>query len=367
MTSDRQTPGLPCALTDVINKLIDRMGTLNPSGASAVEPALVDPFCAVGDFINISSPPGCGKTLLAADVILGAVLPQRDGAALGGLFQFNRDLLGGGPVAIIDGENSFPRWNSIIRRKLEAEGADPKSADNVIKYISPAQFRLQNPREWTEASIRLAKALACIRVRFIIIDSLARMWAPDDINTTAWVQQGLVPFRAACQEYSISALLLSHTKRRQRTDDPAPTGPIGTSFQEGQIDGQIIMTRMRNGSGIKLIHQKSRRSYWIQQGSSVSLMFKTGLGYEPEAGWESAWPHQCPDFNSMPLENKLDTRTEIAQLLRATPSHEWSASEIKEKLDHPDRTIRDNLQKLERAGGVRKVGQGRNTRWMVTP
>lgn len=367
MTSDRLTPGLPCELTDDINELINRMGTLNPSGASAVEPALVGPFWAVGDFINFSSPAGCGKTMVAADVILGAVLPQRGGAALGGLLQFNRDLLGGGPIAIIDGENSYPRWNSIIRRKLEAEGADPKSADSKIKYITPTRFNLQNPSEWTEASIRLAKAFACIRVRFVVIDSLARIWAPDDINSTAWVQQGLVPFRAACQDYGISALLLSHTKRRQRTDDPAPTGPIGTSFQEGQIDGQIVMSRIKQEIGIKLFHQKSRRSYWIQQGSSVSLLFKPGLGYEPEAGWESRWPHQCPDFDSMALENKLDFRTEIARLLQATPSQEWSVAEIVQKLGRSDRTIRHNLQKLESADRACKTGQGRNTRWRAAP
>lgn len=363
MSSLRCIPGLPFELTAEVNALIDKMSTLRPPEAPLVEPALLAPFLAVGDFANLSGPPGCGKTLLAADSIIGAVHPRREGRILGGLWRFDLSLLDRGLVAIIDGEGNSARWESTLHRKMLAEGLDPNEVTRAIKYMRPADLGLQTTSQWEEASVRLARALAAINVRFLVADTVGRIWAPDDINSTNWIQRGLAPFRAACKEYGISALLLGHTKRRKSNDDPDPTGPIGSSFQEGQVDAQIILSRIKGGQGLVLTHQKSRRSYWIQQGSKVTLHFKGVLGYEPQGGWQKVWPHECPDFDAEQLQTEPATVDKIVALLKASPAKEWSTAEIAEELDRRERTIRHHLHALEKSGYARKVSYGPQTRW----
>ena len=367
MTSSKNLPDLPFALTDDVNALIDKMRTLKPLEAPIVEPALLAPFWAVGDFVNLSGPPGCGKSFLAADIIIGATHPRRAGWALGGLLRFDLDLLGLGPIAIIDAEGSYSRWGSILRRKMLAEGLDPKEAIRAIKYMRPSDLGLQSPSMWEEASLRLARALATISVRFFVADTLGRIWAPDDINSTNWVQRGLGPFRSACNEYGIGGLFLSHTKRRKNNDDHDPTGPIGSSFQECQVDAQIVLSRVKGGHGLSLTHQKSRRSDWIEQSSKVTLHFKGRLGYEPQVGWQKLWPHECPDYTAEEVETEPATSAKIAELLKAQPAKEWTTAEIADELDRHERTIRHHLQALEKTGYARKVGNGPQTRWRADP
>ena len=83
MTSERRIPGLPFDLTDDVNRLIDKMGTLDPFGAPSVQPAILSPCWTVTEF---SRPPSCRITLPAAIIILGAVLSQREGIELGGQY-----------------------------------------------------------------------------------------------------------------------------------------------------------------------------------------------------------------------------------------------------------------------------------------
>jgi len=366
MTSVQRIPGLPFDITDDIISLVDRTKPLRPFSTSAIEEAFLDPFMAVGDSLNISGPPGCGKTHLAADIIMGAVNPQRNGVALGGLFRFDLDKLAGGPMAVIDGENTISRWNSLIRRKLEAEGANAATKIRDILYLRPSDLGIQDPKKWTSASIQLAHMLAFIQVRFVVIDTMARIWAPDDFNQSHWVQRGLVPFRSACQECGISVLMLSHTKRQLRADDPAPTGPIGTSVQEGQIDGQIIMSRNKAGNGITLIHQKSRRSFWIQQGSKVGLQFRPGFGYEPMEGWQDKWPHECPTGDGF-KDIEPDMRSRIGSLLSRDSSREWKTKELATEVGRDERTVRHHLEELERSNKACKLGGGPSTRWRAAP
>lgn len=365
MASLGRIPGLPFDLTDDVNQLIDRMSTLDPSSAPMVEPAILSPFSAVGDFVNFSGPPGCGKSRLAADVIVGAVCPSREGSALGGLLRFDRDLLGRGPVAIIDGEGNIARWGSMIRRRMLADGFSLSAADHAIKYMRPSDLGLHRTGDWEEASLRLAQALAVIKANFLVADTLGRIWAPSDINSTEWIQRGLAPFRTACQEYGISALLLSHTKRRKGREDLDPVGPIGSSFQEAQVDGQIIMSRMKGGHGLVLTHLKSRRSFWIQQGSRVTLHFKPGLGYEPQSDWQHYWPHECPDYDVEDPEPDPCSRSRVLQILRDKAPDSISRQDIEAQLGLSERAVRKHLTALSAAGQAERVGKSSSTQWKL--
>ena len=367
MTSTSLAQYEPIKLTNEINVLIDRMKAVDLVDAPMVEPYLLAPFWAVGDFVNVSGSPGSGKSLLAADVVLGALHPARQGRALGGLLRFAGEQLAGGKVAILDGENSRVRWSSILRRKLVAEDLDPFKIKWAPLHVRPSDVNIQNPGNWERASIAFAKSLASVNVRFLVIDTLGRAWAPEDINSSSWVQRGLAPFRTACQQYGISALLLSHTKRRKNADDPHPTGPIGTSFQEGQVDAQIIMSRVKGGDGLTLTHQKSRRSFWIQQGSKVTLHFKPGLGYEPQADWQTQWPHECPDYDAKDLEPDPSTRSRLLQILRDKSPAPISRHELQTQLGLSERAVRKQLAALSDAGLAEQVGRSSDTQWRLKP
>lgn len=367
MTSRNGSFHSPTKLTDQINRLISRLRPLDLVEAPPVEPALLAPFWAAGDFVNLSGPPGCGKTLLAADVVLAALHPARAGRALSGLLRFDFARLDGGKVAILDAENSPVRWSSLLRRKLLAENLDPFEIKWAPLYVRPADVGLQVTGNWERASVAFASALASVRVRVLIVDTLGRTWAPDDINSTSWVQRGLAPFRAACQEHGISAVLLSHTRRRRGMDDPEPTGPIGSSFQEGQVDGQIILNRSQGGHGLTLTLQKSRRAFWIQQGSKVTLRFQSGLSYAPDAGWEQIWPHECPDYDEQGDDVEPVTSAKLTALLRSEPTREWTTAEVANVLDRRERTVRHHMQALVRTGYARRIGNGPTTRWGAVP
>ena len=357
----RKTP----KLTNPVNQLINHFHSINFESAPDVEPAILAPFWAEGDFVNFSGPPGCGKTLIAADIAIAAIHPRREGQALGGLLRFDLDRLRLGNIAILDAENNLARWSSIIRRKMTLEGLDPLEIRHGILYIRPSDIGLQNSSQWERKSELLAAALANCHVRFLIGDTLGRMWAPDDINSSAWVQRGYAPFRTACQSYGISGLMLTHTKRLANRQSPIPEGPIGTSFQEGQADGQIMITRLKthNPSGILLTHRKSRRPFWIQQDSKVSLLFTPCLGYDPQGQWRDTWPHECPDYNSEELISNPTTKAAIEKILQEAAPEPIASRDIADQLKVSDRDVRHHLAHIRDEARAEMVGNGPNTRW----
>jgi RecA-family ATPase len=362
MPSIKNTPGFPFRVTPDIHQLIDQMSTLDVTNAPLIEPALLAPFMAVGDFLNISGPRGCGKSMLAVDTVIAAAHPARDGYALGGLMRFDLGLLGPGLIAVIDGENCRPRWESMIRRRLETEGLNFADLSRPIKYMRPADIRLHERGDRAGASIRAAKALCAICVRFVVIDTLGVVWAPEDINSSAWVQDGLLPFRMACKDYGISVLLLSHTRRSSGPEND-PTGPIGTSFQENQVDAQLIARPARGGSGLTLTHEKSRRSLWIKPGIKVSLTFTREFGYQPQEGWQQVWPHECPDFDSGDFEPPTSTRSKVEGFLKHAVDQTATSREIGDALDFTSRAASGHVRQLKDADLVVQIGNGRNTRW----
>lgn len=343
-----------------------RFCTLNPLESTPIEPAVLHPLAAEADLVNFSGSSGTGKTTLAADVAIAWLHPKREGRALGGLLKFSTGYRESGNIAIIDGENSRPRWQSQLRRMLEAEGLDPLEFRHSIKYVNPAYLGLQQVAHWRERSILLAEALKELNVVFVILDSLGRIWCPDEINSTPWVQQGLTAYRDACKTRNITTLALSHTRRRTGRDDPGAVGPLGSSMQEGQVDTQVIVTMDPGGKGIKLKLLKCRRAFWINPGSTVTVRFSGSCGYKPQDDWAKHWPHECPYIGES-LEEDPSRRAQIINILENTPDRTMQANGIAAQLGCTKRTATSHLHALEALSRIERVGAGPSTAWRLVP
>lgn len=341
-----------------------RFCTLNPLESTPIEPAVLHPLAAEADLVNFSGSAGTGKTTLAVDVAIAWLHPSREGRALGGLLKFSTGYRESGNIAIIDGENSRPRWQSQLRRMLEAEGLDPLEFRHSIKYVNPADLGLQQAAHWRERSILLADALKELNVVFVILDSLGRIWCPDEINSTPWVQQGLTAYRDACKTRNITTLALSHTRRRTGRDDPGAVGPLGSSMQEGQVDTQVIVTMDPGGNGIKLKLLKCRRAFWINPGSTVAVRFSGSCGYKPQDDWAKHWPHECPE-SPHGEHNAVGPSAPILAVLSAAPDRTMRASAIADQLGLSKRTVTKYLRALSDQGTTKRLGRGPATSWRL--
>lgn len=350
----------------LLEGILAQFRTLDPLASPAIETAFLAPLMGVGDFLSVSGEAGCGKTMLAADALLGFAHPARQGSALAGLLQFNPIYNCEGNVGIIDAENSPLRWQSLLKRKMEAEGLDPNVLRGTIEYVSPYDVGLHHSTQWTERSHLLAEALAARAVRFVIIDSLGRAWSPDDLNSTAWVQQGLAPFRIACRDRGIAVLALTHTKRSTGPSGSEAVGPLGSSLQEAQVDAQVMMTLDPDGRGCRLKMRKSRRAYWIRPGASINVDFTDQLGYRPQEDWPALWPHECPEGDEG-LGSNPGTRTKILKLLEDDPGSALRSTAIASTLGCTARTVTNHLHMLEGAGRVLREGDGPATQWRRRP
>lgn len=348
-------------------EMLTHFQPLNPSESPTVETHVLAPLLAPGDFLNVSGEAGCGKTTLAADILLGFAHPGRKGAALGGLFQFNPVYCCCGNVGIMDAETAPQRWQSLLSRKMQAEQLDPLLMRGVIEYVHPSDLGLHRAPQWRTTSPLVADALAAKRITFVIIDSLSRTWAPDELSSTAWVQQGMAPFRSACQAMGITVLALTHTKRRG--DGPNHTeavGPLGTSMQEAQADAQVMMTINSDGQGCRLKLRKSRRAFWIPPGTSVSLDFTAQFGYRPHDGWEALWPHECPDEINGPEDNQ-GIRAQILKLFEDALGGALKSTAIAAALGCSSHTATNHLSALEDSRRVIREGSGPATQWRLRP
>lgn len=356
----------PSAKQRSLEGVLARFRTLDPIASDPVETAFLAPLVGVGDFLSVSGEAGCGKTMLAADILLGFAHPGRRGSALGGLFQFNPIYNCEGNVGIIDAENSPPRWQSLLRRKMEAENLDPDVLRGTIEYVSPYDVGLHHNAKWTERSHLLAEALATRAIRFVIIDSLGRAWAPEDLNSTGWVQQGLAPFRSACRDHHITVLALTHTKRTTGQYASEAVGPLGSSLQEAQVDAQVMMTLDSDGRGCRLKMRKSRRACWIRPGAAVNLDFTDQLGYRPQEDWPAIWPHEQP-VEGEEADDHPGIRAQILRLIDDEQSGSLKSSAIASTLGCSSHTVTNHLNKLKDAGRVIHEGNGRSSRWRRRP
>ena len=287
------------------------------------------------------------------------------GRALGGLLQFDLGYLGHGNIVILDAENNQERWRSLIRRKMEREGLDPESTNRQIIYVRPSDIGLHDSRNWEANTADFVEALVANQARFVVGDSLGRIWAPEDVNSAVWVQRAYAPFRTACQSLGISGLMLTHTPKSSDGKGSGPQGPIGSAFQEGQADGQLMMaqTRINGQLGTRLTHRKSRRSFWIQQGSRIDIRFTRDFGYEPL----DTWPHECPDYDTEEFDSEPSTVEKVEELLKGASGESITTVNIATQLDLKPRAVRNHLNKLEKKGRATKVDGGPNTSWRYAP
>lgn len=349
-------------MSSLASEFIGKFKDIDLSNAPSVEPAMLAPFCAQGDFLNISGPAGCGKTSIALDLLLAATHPGRNGAALGGLFQFPAEPFGQLKSVIVDAETSQARWTSRLALKSKQEALDPLQIGS-IRYMQPGDVMLNQRSERADRSRALAEAFGEDQRTFVIIDTLGMAWAPENMNDPDWVFGGLAHFRNECRRYGICVVALTHT-RRPSDHGSAPVGPIGTSYQENQADAQIIVSRLKGGQpGIRLTHIKSRRSFWIQQGSWVDLRFTSDYGYELLENSRNEWPHDWNEESPSSEATLLSNRSLIEKTVKDAYPNSISATEIASITDIADRTVRHNLTKLKDQGIVECLGKGPSTTW----
>jgi len=354
----------PLGMNTEALELVGKFEDIDLQSAQLIEPASLGPFCAAGDFLNISAPAGIGKTSLGVDLLIGAFHPQRQGLALGGLFAFYPDEPRPLKCAIIDSESTKSRWATSIRRRIQLEGLDEYRGP-IIRHITPSKFYLDDSTNRKHNSRMLAEALAEDFREFVLIDTLAMAWRPNNLNDSEWVFDGIAPFREACHEFGITVVALTHTARPHQ-GGAGPVGPIGSSFQENQADAQLILSRIGKGktAGIRLTHRKSRRSFWIQQDTHVDLRFTSKLGYDVVGSWAETWPMNWTDEDNSCSEPQ-DNRYRIECCVRKAGKNGISSESVANELGIKRRTTCDNLQKLKDAGIVTKIGTAQNTRWRL--
>lgn len=359
--------GCPGVMSPAVAEAIGLFQDIDVLESKSVEPASIAPFCTFGDFMILSSLAGTGKTTLAADLLLGAAHPDRLGLALGGLFRVAHNEGKSTRCAVIDAEGTRVRWESILRRKIALEGLDPKLLGS-IRYIRAAEFQLHNPYRREEASRTLAEALAHDERRIVFLDTVAAVWSPGSLNDAEWVFAGLKAFRETAQAHGITCVGLAHTRRKSR-DEGRPYTPIGSSQQENQADVVLSASRIKNGglAGVSIAHHKSRRSFWIVQGSSVCLRFTAEFGFTPEGSWESTWPHEWSASNGNPDVDSLPLLLQIERAFKQAGSRPLTTSNLVEQLGGSDRTIRSHIGNLVARGFVRQERSGRSTRYRLAP
>jgi len=362
ISSFDQAEPLP-PLSDRANDLIGKFQSLTLSNSQPVETAFIAPICAPGDCIIFSGPAGVGKSGMGGDLILGAAHPDRQGRTLGGLFRFSIPSGQTIKCACLDAESSKVRFESGLHRKMEKEGLAPDGL-GCVRYISASDCGLDNVNQRKQNSQALAEALAHDRVQFVIIDTIANAWAPPNINDPEWVFSGLKVFREFCQKFGITIVAFTHPNRKAGQETRS-FNPMGTSQQENQADTQISVTRIlgKRPDGIQLCLRKSRRAFWINQGSIVSLRFTPEYGYEPLGDWEKTWPHEWDGDSGLSDLANQSTIFKVESVLKGASPEGLSAQAIATKINCSDRTVRSNLNKLEKGNLAARVGRGPSTTW----
>lgn len=350
----------PEDLDPAISNVIQRIHPLNIMASPVIEPSIIDPICGIGDSAIIAASPGIGKTLLTADLIVAWCHPERSYQALGGLLRIDSVYANNYSIAIIDGENTPDRWQTTIRRKIEAERLDPNRFRPVVNYLRPSDVGLHKPNSWTARSQNVARALAELNVALVIIDTVGRMWSPEDLAKGDWVQRGLAPFRSACQELGITVIGLAHTRRSQGKGDSGPRGPLGSTLQEAQVDTFVLMDKAKFGRGCRLSLRKCRRAPWIIPGATVELMFTEELSYDPQPEWAELWPRD-PSACSFSVRENETYGVQLARYLRTHSDTWFKSAELAEAVGCEKRTITGYLKDLGRR--VVRNGRGRATKW----
>jgi hypothetical protein len=350
------------ALSELAAEFIGCFQDIDILNAPCVEPAMLAPFCAPGDLLNISGPAGCGKTSIATDILLAAAHPGRHGVALGGAMRFTEPSFGTLKCAVMDAETSKGRWDSMLARKCAQEGLCPEDLAG-IRYLRASDFGLGQPSARAEHSLALAEALGRDQRRLAIIDTLAMTWAPRDMNNPDWVFDGLAPFRAECKNRGVTVIALTHTRRPTR-DGPHAVGPIGTSYQENQADTQLIVSRLKGSTaGIRMTATKSRRAFWIQQGALVELRFTPNLGYEPIGNALDRWPHEWPGADAAVQPEAIGSQMLIERMFRENGAVALTTKEIATAHGLSDRAVRSHCRALANRGIIARIGNGPSSAW----
>ena len=347
-------------LLDEMRAAVRRLDILS---VPSTEPALLSPFWSAqeGDQIILSGKRAAGKTTLATDIAVAAVLPCLRGLALGGLLRWNLELLANRRIAILDGENSSRRWESLIRRLLEHRGLLNEENSRLVReriiYLHAKDLGIRNVAEWTVRSEMVPLVLESENAAFYLLDSTGRFWAATNLSEMEWVQRGLSPLAEACKATSppISGLVLAHT-RRSSAQDPSPVDPLGSSTQENYTDGLINISR-DGDSGISLRHEKNRRAWWISSGATVEINWpKNKLGFEPTGNWATTWSHESPD--AVAVADDDSTRTRLLRAIREAGSAGARTKDLAATMGISDRQVRRHLDQLEAASKIKRPHRG---------
>lgn len=337
-----------------LSEAVQQLDILN---SPATEPALLSPFWSAqeGDQILIAGLRATGKSTIAADIALASCIPEFEGKALQGVLQWDLARLDGRKIAIIDGENSPYRWETLLRRLLEHRGIDPELCRELIKerfiYLHVRDLGLREKAHWESRSQEVANLLGELGVGFCVMDSAGRVWGASNLNDTDWVQGGLAPYAEGCkcQANPIAGGILAHV-RRPTKNEPRAVGPLGSSTQENYVDGLLIVEP--SGDGIRIRHEKSRRPWWIKQGTSVQIDWPAGkIGFEPVGDWATVWP------DSPPTESEASharMTTQVLAIVRAGAPRTVSTKDIAASLSIGERQVRRHLERLEAAGELKR-------------
>jgi AAA domain len=339
----------------------------DPWSVPMVRPALLAPLIGIGDLVLLTGAPAGGKSTATISMGLGLLYPQLAHCVLGGALVPNLEAFARGAVAYVDGENDVPAMNILAAPYLRAFGIEKHDerplqlihADASVLNVGTASPHDQAIRDGV-------RSLADLSVRFMIVDSMVPVFRPDDISSATWVHQRLVPFRWACKDAGITAVILCHTARGTQQDKRRSMLPLGTTMQEAIADSVLHIERLGadDRDGVKLTSVKARRAPWVPRLESVRAYFAGDNHYDcPSA--RDHWPLEAPGVE--PVAPQLTLRQqEVLGVLRDAGSRGTTPSDAGRLFDIGPDAASDHLRALKAKGLARTEGSARKTRWYAT-
>jgi AAA domain len=274
----------------------------------------------------IGGAPKCSKTWLGLDLALSVAT----GTACLGRYAVPRP----GPVLIYLAEDALP----VVRERVEGmarhRGLDLIGVD--IHVITAPSLRLDHQPHRD----RLLETAERLRPRLLLLDPLVRLHAVDE-NDAQQMAELLAYFRLLQRRLDLSVILVHHTRKNAPSGVAAGQGLRGSSDLHAFGDSNLYLRRAQQ----RLVLLSEHRA--APAAPTVTLELVT---------MDAAAPHLEVVAAESPGDRHGNLRERVLACL--VPGEALTRARLRELLSVQNQRLGDVLEKLERAGEIRRSSEG---------